>query len=277
MRRRLNTLGGVARRLAASGASAATPACSRRRTSLSSRGRLPPRTNFERVAQAGGSRWFRQAKRQRGALPTRRLVVVQLDRLARDHERASFRERASVLGVKPSDLEWPLSSDSEARTFPASVMSPLTTRVHRRCSPAVCLAASSRGAHGLQAPPNSTWTGNSIPGSPACSPTRRSEATRMRIGRVARPTLSGSSNGPIAREVIGAKNSWWAPARRLPAGFKGDEGGGVHLARRTHRRCASRAAAGTRSQSSSSRAARRSGSARCGGSKWWRSAKVSSP
>ena len=35
------------------------------------------------------------------------------------------------------------------------------------------------------------------------------------------------------------------------------------------------AAAGTRSQTSRSRAARRSGSARCGGSKWWRPSKTS--
>jgi hypothetical protein len=86
----------------------------------------------------------------------------------------------------------------------------------------------------------------------------------MRIGRVWRTTLAASSNGPIARDVIGAKKSWWALARRSQPASKATKGGGVDLARRTHRRCPSRAAAGTRSQSSSSRAARRSGSARCG-------------
>jgi hypothetical protein len=102
-----------------------------------------------------------------------------------------------VLGVKPSDLEWLWSSDSEAPTFPASVMSPLTT--------AGSTSIVARGLPGV-------------------------------VGRVSWTTLAASSKADRTRGdrreevVVGA-------GAALPAGFEGDEGGGVDFARRTHRRC----------------------------------------
>jgi hypothetical protein len=181
---------------------------------------------------------MRRVKRTFRRVSPRRANVVRLGRLARDHERVAC-ERADVLGVKPSDLEWPLSSDSEAPAFPASVMSPLTTAG----SPSWILACGLPGVvaccSGLAGAAELNLEWDLDPSPPACSPTRRSEATRMRLKKATEAVASIS---------LGA----------------------------THRRWPSRAGAGTRSQSSSSRAARRSGSARCGGSKWWRSSNVSS-
>lgn len=107
------------------------------------------------------------------------------------------------------------------------------------------------------------------------------------LGRETRPTITAElKNGPLDGRRTEVDVVEGRPPKTI------DVPGGRGLLPLSHSPCASKAAAsispvvailaaaqpataGTRSQISRSRVARRSGSARCGGSKWWRPSNTS--
>jgi hypothetical protein len=95
--------------------------------------------------------------------------------------------------------------------------------------------------------------------------------------RVRGPTSAVSSRDSTRARGDDAKDSWHAPARRSQPLASNALNAAASMSRRLPSSPRPQpVAAGTRSQTSSSRAASRSGSARCGGSKWWRSSNTSS-